>query len=160
MLHDINGWMMSRSNKVKVHSFSGTNTSDMTHFLQTLIKKKPDHALIHIGTNDLCDTLLSPDDIAHNVINLVTCKSVTSEGIKCSVSSLIQRNNELWEKGQKVNVVLKRILPDQCSFIYNSNINTSHLNRSGLHLNKRGNAALALNFINFIRNLDLKNQTV
>ena len=158
MLRDINGWMMSRSNKVKVHSFSGANTSDMTHFLQPLMKKKPDHVLIHIGTNDLCDTLLSPDDIARNVVNLV--KSVTSEGIKCSVSSLIQRNDELWEKGQKVNVALKRILPDQCSFIDNSNINTSHLNRSGLHLNKRGSAALALNFINFIRNLDLKNQPV
>ena len=77
------------------------------------------------------------------------------------MSSLIQRNDELWEKGQKVNVALKRILPDQCSFfIDNSNINTSHLNRSGLHLNKRGSAALALNFINFIRNLDLKNQLV
>ena len=122
MLRDINGWMMSRSNKVKVHSFSGANTSDMTHFLQPLMKKKPDHVLIHIGTNNLCDNLLSPDDIAHNVVNLV--KSVTSEGIKCSVSSLIQRNDELWEKGQKVNVALKRILPDQCSFIDNSNINT------------------------------------
>ena len=43
----------------------------MTHFLQPLIKKKPDHILIHIGTNDLCDTLLSPDDITHNRINLV-----------------------------------------------------------------------------------------
>ena len=39
MLRDINGWMMSRSNKVKIHSFSGANTSDMTHFLQSLIKK-------------------------------------------------------------------------------------------------------------------------
>ena len=159
MLCDMNGWMMSRSNKVKVHSFSGANTSDMTHFLQPLMKKKPDHVLIHNGTNALCNILLSPDDIAHNVVNLVM--SVTSEEIKCSVSGLIQRNDELWEKGQKVNAVLKiKTLPDQCSFIDNSNINISHLNRSGLHLNKRGSAALALNFINFIRNLDLKNQPV
>ena len=43
MLRDINGWMMSRSNKVKVHSFSGANTSDTTHFPQPLMKKKPDH---------------------------------------------------------------------------------------------------------------------
>ena len=57
MLRDIHGWMMSRSNKVKVHSFSSANTSDMTHFLQPLMKKKPDHVLIHIGTNDLCDTI-------------------------------------------------------------------------------------------------------
>ena len=28
MLRDINGWMMSRSNKVQVHSFSSANTSD------------------------------------------------------------------------------------------------------------------------------------
>ena len=79
--------MMSWSNKVKVHSFSGANTSDMTHFLQSLMKKKPDHVLIHIGTNNFCDTLMSPDDIAHNVINLVM--SVAAEGIKCSVPSLI-----------------------------------------------------------------------
>ena len=128
----------------------------MTHFLQPLMRKKPDHVLIYIGTNDLCDTLLSPNDIAHNVVNLV--KSVTSEEIKCSVSSLIQRNDDLWEK--KVNAVLKRILPDQCSFIDNSNINTSRLKRSGLNLNRRGSATVGLNFINFIRNLDLKNQPV
>ena len=65
-------------------------------------------------------------------------------------NSLIQRNDELWEKGQKVNVVLKRILPDQYSFIDNSNINTSHLNRSGRHLNKRRSAALALDFITIL----------
>ena len=80
MLRDINGWKMSGSNKVKVHSFSGANTSDMTHFLQPLIKKKPDHILIHIGTNDLRDTSLIPDDIAHNVVNLVKadCESCYS----------------------------------------------------------------------------------
>ena len=76
-------------------------------------------------------------------------------------NSLIQRNDELWEKGQKVNVVLKIILPDQYSFIDNSNIITSHLNRSGIHLNKRGSAALALDFITILsENLDLKNQPV
>ena len=149
------GWWVGQI-RLKYILFSGANTSDMTHFLQCLIKKKPDHKLIHIGTNNLCDTILSPDDIAHNVVNLV--KSVTSEGIKYSVSSLIQRNDEPWDKGQKANEVLKRLLPDQCLFIDNGSINMSHLNRSGLHLNKRGSAALALNFINFIRNLDLKNQ--
>ena len=123
----------------------------MTHFLQPLIKKKPDDILIPFETNNLCDTLLSPDGIAHNVVNLVT--SVTSEG-------LIQRDDELWEKGQKVNVPLKRLLPDQCSFTDNGSINTSHLNRSSFHLNKRGSAGLALNFINCTRHLDLKNQPV
>ena len=52
----------------------------------------------------------------------------------------------------------ERLLPGQCSFIDNGSINNN--NRSGLHLNKRGTAALPLIFVNFIRNLDLKNQPV
>ena len=94
------------------------------------------------------------------VILVSNLESVTYEGIKCSVSSLIQRNDELWEKGQKVNVALKRLLPDQCSFIDNGSIDTSDLNSCHLHLNKRGSPALALHFVKFIRNLDLKNQAV
>ena len=38
-------------------------------------------------------------------------------------------------------------------FIEHDNINEYHLNKSGLHLNARGDAALARNLIQFIKNL-------
>ena len=44
----------------------------------------------------------------------------------------------------------------EITIIDNSNITLNHLNRSGLHLNKRGDGALALNIINFIKALHCK----
>ena len=44
---------MSRNKSVKVHSFSGATTEDMESYLIPLINKKPDHVLLHVGTNNL-----------------------------------------------------------------------------------------------------------
>ena len=156
MVKDLHGWMMSRANIVKVHSFSGATTTDMTHHLKPLFRKKSDHIILHAGTNDLCETWMTPQDIANNVFNLV--KTINSEGIKCSVSGVIRRDDELSEKGQQVNSYLKGLLPAQCMLIDNNNLSLSHLNKSGLHLNRRGSGAFARNLITHIRNLDQKSQ--
>ena len=59
-------------------------------------------------------------------------------------------------KGQAVNKILSESLSESIAFIDNSNIELGHLNRSGLHLNRRGNGAFAYNLINPIKTLDLK----
>ena len=45
--------MLSRTSRVKVHSFSGVGTSDMHDFLKPLIKKKQSRIIVHCGRNDL-----------------------------------------------------------------------------------------------------------
>ena len=98
VVKDLHGWMMSRANTVKVHSSSGATTTDMTHHLKPLFRKKPDRNILHAGNNDLCETWMTPQDIANNIFNLI--KTINSEGIKCSVWGRIRRDDELSEKGQ------------------------------------------------------------
>ena len=150
MVKGLNGWMMSRKNNVKVHSFSGATTEDMTDFLKPLFKKKPAHLIIHAGTNDLAYD--EPEEIAKNIVALT--KLAEQEGIKCAVSNIVKRDDHhLWNKAQRVNCLLNK---SEISIIDNSNITLNHLNRSALHLNKRGDGALILNIISFIKGLDCK----
>ncbi len=53
---------------------------------------------------------------------------------------------------KKTNVLLAKVCKNNnWSLISNSDINTSSLNASGLHLNDRGAAILAKNYIDFLR---------
>ena len=50
-----------------------------------------------------------------------------------------------------INNLLYRELPTGINIIKHENITAQHLKQGGIHLNKRGDGALALNFINDIR---------
>ena len=50
-----------------------------------------------------------------------------------------------------VNNVLRDSLPKDVNFVEQSNITNYHLNNSRLHLNRRGDTALAHDFIQHIR---------
>ena len=38
---------------IKVRSFPGATCSDMYHYLVPILERKPDHVILHVGTNDL-----------------------------------------------------------------------------------------------------------
>ena len=86
MVKGLNGWMMLRKNYVKVHSFSGAKTENMTNFLKPLFKKKPAYLIIHTGTNGLAYN--EPEEIAKNIVALT--KLGEQEGIKCAVSNIVK----------------------------------------------------------------------
>ena len=65
IIKDINGWMLPRASRVKVHSFSGADTSNMHDFLEPLIKKKPSRIIVYCGTNDLASNQV--ENIAMNI---------------------------------------------------------------------------------------------
>ena len=153
MVRDLKGWLMSRNKSVKVHSFSGATTEDMESYLIPLINKKPDHILLHVGTNNLATD--TPEVIVEKLLRLVNM--ITSKGIQCSVSELIIRDDTLWHKGIKVNQLLNNKVTEGMNIVRNENITVNHLNRSKLHLNRRGVGALAHNIIKFIKDLKFNN---
>ena len=51
----------------------------------------------------------------------------------------------------KVYVLLKKSLPSKIELIDHSSITEGHLNGSGLHLNQRGDGAMAFNLMKHIR---------
>ena len=156
IIKDLNGRMMSRKNNVKIHCFPGSTTEDMTDFVKPLLKKNPRHFIFHVGKNDLsCN---SPDKILDSINSLV--EIVSSKGVGCSVSNLTVRKDRLSEKTIEVNRPLKDSIGGKIGIIDNTNLNESHLNGSGLHLNSRGSVALARDMINCIKSLDLSESSL
>ena len=152
IIKDLNGRMMSRKNNVKIHCFPGSTTEDMTDF----VKKNPSHFIFHVGTNDLsCN---SSDKIVDPINSLV--EIVSSKGVGCSVSNLTVRKDRLSEKAIEVNRLLKDSTGGKIGIIDNTNLDESHLNVSGLHLNRRGSVALARNMIKCIKSLDLSESSL
>ena len=76
---------LSRNNQVvKVRDFRGATIDDLKHHLVPLLKKKPEHIILHIGTNDavsktsrqILDELLQ---LKQYIINtLPTCRVIVS----------------------------------------------------------------------------------
>ena len=149
IVKNLNGWMMSRAKRVKVHSFSGATTTEMKHFIKPLVQRKPSEIILLVGTNDV--DIHSTEEVADNIIKLTD--DIKKEGIRCTVSSLVVRaDSELLKSAViDVNNVLRDSLPQDVNFVEHSNITNYHLNNSRLHLNRRGDAALAHNFIQHIR---------
>ena len=76
---------------------------------------------------------------------------ITSRGIKCSISQIIVRNDKIWHKVGKVNDLLAKRVTEGIIIINHDSITVEHLNRSRLHLNRRGVGALEFNMIKFIK---------
>ena len=96
----------------------------------------------------------TPLECAAELIDLA--ESVSSEYLAMvSISILIPRSDgeALAAKVPDVNNVLKEnCLQKNWGFVDHSNISaSSHLNRSGLHLNKGGTSRLARNLIDYLR---------
>ena len=104
-----------------------------------------------IGTNDLLKD--TAEQVTKDITKLVY--EIERHDIKCTVSSIIiTHKGELDLKVHQVNKELSSRF--KTKFVYNQNITLNHLNNGGLHLNKRRDGALALNFINHIRDWDKK----
>ena len=105
--------------------------------------------ILHVSTNDV--DIHSAEEVADNIIELTD--DIKKKGIRCTISSLVVRaDSELPKSAVKdINNVLRDSLPQDVNFVEHSNITNYHLNNSRLHLNHRGDAALAHNFIQHIR---------
>ena len=68
IVKDMKGWMMSKNKLVKVHSFSGANTIVMESSLVPLLNKKPDHLILHAGTNDIAYS--NANQVAERIVKL------------------------------------------------------------------------------------------
>ena len=125
----------------------------MKDHIKPLLRRYPDEIIIHVGTNSLRSSN-TRQECAAELIDLAETVSSESSAM-ISISSLITRSDDeaLAAKVPGVNKVLKeQCLQKNWGFVNHSNISaTSHLNRSGLHLNKGRTSRLARNFINYLR---------
>lgn len=137
-----------------VKPFPGATVQDMNDFINPLIRKKPDKMILHIGTNDLKSS--RPKVVAESILKLVTRIKEASPNTAVGISALLVRNDnhELAVKVNLVNDILRDYsINANISYLANANINSSHLNSRGLHLNSIGSSILQDNFREFANNI-------
>ncbi len=140
--------------RVAVKSFSRSKIEDMRDFLKPLIRKKPDEVILHIVTNDVKDNSKSAEVVAAGILNLGTQVKESLPGTKVSFSSITVRKDRhsIQNKIENVNAILKRMcIENNWTYIDNSNIDFTCLNRRGLHLNKNGSSIISKNYSNHLR---------
>ena len=152
MIKDLIGSKMSSSRSVSVKSFSGAKTSDMKHYIVPTLSTPPDEIVLHIGTNDIIHS--SAQQIIQNISEIGDIISEASSETKVTISNIITRsdNVNLNQKIDECNVEIASLVSQKgWSLIDNSNLDSTCLNGSGLHLNKKGIFSLASNIIKHIR---------
>ena len=153
MIKNLQGYKMSKRNKIEVKSISGANSDDLKDYIKPTLKKKPDAIIIHIGTNDIQN---------NNIDTLANIKEITahihkhSQTTKVSISSIIHREDKAY-LNQKIDY-LNNELFELCKgnglcFIDNQNITLAELNGSMLHLNRQGTITLAKNIIQHVQQM-------
>ena len=136
--------------KVYVKRFSGSKVRCMKGHMKPSIKEKPDHTILHVGTNDL-NSDGSSDLIAKSIVHLtITLKN----NLKIlSFSNIIMRNHNIDEKAMEINGCLKQLCIKKNFFFlidHTKTIDSRNINQSKLHLNKSGSIILTDNFVKAI----------
>ena len=133
---------------VKVRGFSGACISDMFSYLVPLLQKKPSQIILMVGSNDSISK--SSEEILTELLALKKWILETLPGVNLTIACPTKRTDN-----QKARITLlhlrKKLLNLKISLITNDNINDEHLGRKGLHLNSRGSARLAMNYLSHIR---------
>ena len=74
--------------------------------MKPLMREKPDHTILHVGTNDLNSDRPS-DLIAKSVVDLAITLKRNSQNV--SISNITIRNDSFNEKAMEVNGCLKQL---------------------------------------------------
>ncbi|CAB4025578.1 Hypothetical predicted protein [Paramuricea clavata] len=74
ILQHVHGWDLSNDKqRVSVKSFLGIKAEDMQDYIKSLLRKKPDEIILHVGTNNIKDNSKTAEvvaaDIAKNIDN-------------------------------------------------------------------------------------------
>ena len=117
------------------------------------IENKPWVIIVHAGTNDLTNDLETIANYKY-IIEKIKKKSPHT---KIAISLLTLRKDR--KNIEKMIIKLNNAIRELCAesligFIAHDNIDESCLGfKNKLHLNKKGNAYLANNFINYVKSL-------
>ena len=133
---------------VYVRSFPDAKVQCMDDYKKPSVKDKPDHFIIHVETNNL-NSEVSPKSIAESIVDLAM--SLKTESNDVSVSNIILRtdNSLLNQIGCELNSHLKDLCEEKNLYLTDNTkmFRSHHLNKSKLHLNRKGSKLLNDTFI-------------
>ena len=150
ILNNIEESRLKKKFNVKIRAFSGANVRDMYDYLAPLLRKKPDHIIIHTGSNDAPDK--NSDEILEEISNLKLHIESILPNVKVYLSCPLYRFDNV--KAGMTLMSLKHKMKDFFTdTISNDNVDNSCIGRKGLHPNSKGTGRLAMNFISLMRHL-------
>ena len=151
----INGYEISgklESCKVFVRSCHGAAIRCLEDHVKPVLRENPDEITFHIRTNDLPSAKRNKD-IAEVIINLAMFVKTQSRGV--SISGNTVRKDKHQNKAQEINEQLRDLCQAKnVNFIDHSKIiKPQNLNKSRLHLTRRGTSILSTTFVREISNI-------
>ena len=131
---------------MKRRSHPGATTDEFIDYVQPTVRKKPNLIIINSEANDIQNNVNTLQKI-RKVISSIK-EYDTNDNIKIALSSIIHRSDHDFEdKINETNRKLENLFKGKSMiFINNSNIGSTCLNRSKLHLNKSETFLLIKNF--------------
>ena len=155
IIKHINGYEISgklENCKVFVRPCHGATIRCLEDHVKPVLRENPDEIIFHIGTNDL-PSGKGNKDIAEAIINLAMSVKTQSRGV--SISGITVRKDKHQNKVQEINDQLRDLCQaNNINFIdHSKSIKPQHLNKSRLHLTRRGTSILSTTFVREISNI-------
>ena len=150
VIKHVNGYDIARKldkYKVFLKSFSGAKVRCLKDHMNPSLRDNPDHFVLHIGANDL-NSDRSPELTAKSITDVSS--SLKNDSHDVSISSIVVRNDKFKEKATQVTENLERLCAERniCFINHANDFLPQHLNKSKLHLNRKGSSILTSDFAN------------
>ena len=131
--------------------FVDANVRCMKDCIRLTLREKPDHIVLHVGTNDLVSGR-SPDLIVKSIVDVTS--SMKNENHDVTFSN-ITRADHFKEKANDVNDFLSKLCMERNIYLidHSKTLKTEHLKGSKLHLNRRDAPILQNTFCKFLSNI-------
>ena len=138
---------------MKIRPHPEATSIDMCDYIKPELRHQPEFVILHCGTNDISNeinTLKKLKKLLKEIEGYDTHKQP-----QVVIFSLIKRYDQDFNEDIKsINEKIQSLCTSKgLSFIDNSNIDKSCLNRCKLQLNRRGSSFLANNFKKFVNSL-------
>ena len=155
IINHINGYEISgklQNCKVFVRPCHGATIRCLEDHVKPVVPENADEIIFHIGRNDL-PSGKGNKDIAETIINLAMFVKTQSRGV--TISGITVRKDKHQNKVQEMNDQLRDLCQaNNINFIdLRKNIKPQHLNKSRLHLTRRGTSILSTTFVREISNI-------
>ena len=146
MVKHITGPGIFKNDQVQVKTHPGATTYHFIDYIKPTICQKLNIVIVHSGTNDLTKNVNTMNKVCKVV---AAVQEINTEGkIKLGFSDIAARG-DINKEGNIVSTnkrLEKYCKENEFFFINNSNIDPSCLNKSTLHLKRKGTCYLANNF--------------
>ena len=141
---------LSKKHTVKVRSYPGDTTKDLTDETKPFMRKNPNLVIIHLGTNDITINGVNTTGNLQDTIDYIYKHSPQTN---IAIYSCIIRMDKpgLLKKIHPRNIIIKDVCTrNSFKLIDNSNLSETCLGAKKLHLNKKGCSYLACNLKKFL----------